>query len=261
MLGTSLDLSGSPQQEVYCEKIEDSILALMTRSHSLSINLDYSIMDVYRLFPRLRGCNTKSSWLPEGYTEALIGSREKFPAASIPFLIPGLQRKCVGPGVWVDEPETLYRATVANCCLVSREFNRIFTPVLYNHILLDGQETPLTSSLLLRTFQDKKRSHMVYRMTIGLKADGSNASLLSLCFGMPNLCQLALRIDIPCLSTLHPNVAQYLRTLSRNCVIRVLGCCENSIRTNWELLPSWLSFIQCSKLDLCHFLLESLDGG
>ena len=155
--------------------------------------------------------------------------------------------------------------TIAACCLVSREWNRIFTPVLYGDIFLAGKKPLLTRSLLHRTFQHTKPTHkaLVRTMTIQLAEDGSTANSLSICLSLPNLHKLI--IDIPKVdpTTLHSTFAQYLRSLSRCCAIQMRGDSRywNRIMTQWQSLPIWINFIRRSRSIPCGFYTGYSRGG
>ena len=156
------------------------------------------------------------------------------------------------------------QSTLAACCLVSHEWNRIFTPVLYENILLGEKKSLLTKALLHRTIQHAKPTHkaLVRTMTIELAEDGSTANSLSTCFSFPNLHRLI--IDLPTVNpaTLHSNFAQSLRSLSRCCAIQMRGYLgsEKEISTQWQSLPIWINFIRRSRSIPCNLFSSSLGG-
>ena len=164
---------------------------------------------------------------------------------------------------WEEEKESVIRSTLVACCLVSREWNRIFTPVLYENILLGRKKSLLTRSLLHRTFRHIKPTHkaLVRTMTIELAEDGSTANSLSICFSLPNLHKLI--IDIPELDppSLHSNFAQNLQSLSRCCAVQMRGDIQNKIVTRWQSLSIWINFIRRSRSIPCHLFTLSSGGG
>ena len=81
-------------------------------------------------------------WCPENYTTILVDSHPKFPPELMPNLLSGLG---IWGGYW-NERNLVTQSTLAACCLVSREWNIIFTPHLYRDILLDRKSTRLNSS-------------------------------------------------------------------------------------------------------------------
>ena len=157
------------------------------------------------------------------------------------------------------------QSTLAACCLVSHEWNRIFTPMLCENIILGGKKSLLTRSLLHRTFQHTKPTHkaLVKTMTIELVKDGSTATSLSICFSLPHLHKLLIDFQRVDPATLHPNFAQNLKSLSRCCSIQMRGdfSPEKNIRTQWKSLPIWINFIRRSRLIPCGFVVNISGGG
>ena len=166
---------------------------------------------------------------------------------------------------WKEEKGSVIQSTLAACCLVSHEWNRIFTPMLCENIILGGKKSLLTRSLLHRTFQHTKPTHkaLVRTMTIELAEDGSTANSLSTCFSFPNLHRLI--IDLPTVNpaTLHSNFAQSLRSLSRCCAIQMRGKhgYEKEIVTEWQSISIWRSFIRRSRLIPCGLSAGAVGGG
>ena len=113
-------------------------------------------------------------WLPQGYTSALAGWRQQFPSELIPFMIPGFYRR-KELYAWSDESEETIRESFVTCCLVCREWNKTFTPILYRNITLGPKTTTLTRSLLRRTLEHTRPSHktLVVTMHISSAEDGT----------------------------------------------------------------------------------------
>ena len=156
------------------------------------------------------------------------------------------------------------QSTLAACCLVSHEWNRIFTPILYENIFLGGKKSVLTRSLLHRTFQHTKPTHkaLVRTMTIELAEDGSTANSLSICFSFPNLHKLIINLERVNPATLHSNFAQNLQSLSRCCAIQMgEDCAGKEIVTQWQSLPIWINFIRRSRSIPCGFFAFVSGGG
>ena len=167
-------------------------------------------------------------------------------------ILPGFYKrlnKDSGYFQWRDEDESIIQSTLAACCLVSREWNRIFTPILYGYIFLGEKEPLLTQSLLHRTFRKTQPAHksLVKTMTIAPAEDGSTANSLSICFSFPNLHKLIIDLKRVDPATLHSNLAQHLRSLSRCCSIRMRGDSIGEIDTRWQSLPIWINFIRRSR--------------
>ena len=176
-------------------------------------------------------------------------------------ILPGFY-KCRGTFYWKDEKKSIIQSTLAACCLVSREWNRIFTPILYGDIFLGGKKPLLTQSLLHRTFRQTQPTHktVVKTMTIAPAEDGSTANLLSICFSLPNLCKLILDFKEFNLSTLHPSVVQQLQSLSEYCTIQMLEDDGGDVDVSWGLLPSYVNFTRRSKSTSHKFWMYSLGG-
>ena len=166
---------------------------------------------------------------------------------------------------WEKEKESIIRSTFLACCLVSHEWNRIFTPILYENIILGRKKSLLTRSLLHRTFQHTNPTHkaLVRTMTIELAEDGSTANSLSICFSFPNLHKLIIDLSDVDPATLHSNFAQNLQSLSRCCAIQMRGDLgsDNDIRTQWQSLPIWINFIRRSRSIPCDFYIGYSGGG
>ena len=142
-------------------------------------------------------------------------------------ILPGFYRRLEnidGDFEWVNEEKSVIQSTLAACCLVSREWNRIFTPLLYGDIFLAGKKSLLTRSLLHRTLRQTQPTHKtsVKAMTIAPAEDGSTSTLSSICFSFPNLRKLILDFKSSNLSALHPSFVQHLRSLSKWCTIRMV---------------------------------------
>ena len=163
---------------------------------------------------------------------------------------------------WKDEEKSVIQSTLAACCLVSREWNRIFTPILYGDIFLAGKKPLLTRSLLHRTLCQTQPTHktLVKTMTIAPAEDGSTANLLSICFSLPNLRKLILDFKEFDLSTLNPEFVQQLRSLSTHCTIQMGKDGHNVVIGGWEPLPNYIDFMRRSKLASRRFGASNFDS-
>ena len=150
---------------------------------------------------------------------------------------------------WKNEDKSVIQSTLAACCLVSHEWNRIFTPLLYGDIFLAGKKPLLTRSLLHRTFRQAQPTHkvLVKTMTISPAEDGSTANLLSICFSLPNLRKLILDFEKFDLSTLNPNFVHQLRSLSTLCTIHIGEDGHNVHIRSWGSLPGYIDFMRRCK--------------
>ena len=164
-------------------------------------------------------------------------------------ILPGFY-KCGGTRYRKDEKKSIIQSTLAACCLVSREWNRIFTPVLYGDIFLGEKKPLVTRSLLHRTFHQIHPAHkaLVKTMMIAPAEDGSTANILSICFSLPNLRKLILDFKRFDLSTLNANFVQQLRSLSTLCTIQMGEDGHDVEIGGWESLPSYIDFMRRSKL-------------
>ena len=197
------------------------------------------------------------SWSPESYAGTVLNSHSKFPPELILHMIPWLSME--GYMYW---QYGVKQSTLAACCLVSREWNGIFTSVLYSHIYLGKTKSLLTRSLLHRTLHHTQPSHkiLVKKMTIECTDDGSTANLLAICFSLPNLCKLVLAFTKPELSTLHPNFAQQLRSLSRHYTADMVEIHDGNVETYWYSLNSFINFIRYSRATLHRFWVDCQGG-
>ena len=199
---------------------------------------------------RRRNQESDTGWLSENYMVALAKWRLKFLPEFAPGIIMGLYRKW-NPSRsyeswWSDEKPSVIQSTLAACCLVSHEWNTIFTPILYEEILPEAKNPIHSQSLLHHTFRHMQPARKVFvkAMTIALTKDRSTANLLSICFSLPNLRKLTLDFKNFSLSALHPDSTQRLRTLSKRCTIQ-MG--DGGVDVEWGSLPSYINFMRRSK--------------
>ena len=167
-------------------------------------------------------------------------------------ILPGFYRRLDssdGTLEWKNEEKSVTQSTLAACCLVSREWNRIFTPVLYGGIFLGGKKPLITRSLLHRTFQHTQPAHkaLVKTMTIAPAEDGSTANLLSICFSLPNLRRLILDFNKIDFSALHPSFAEQLRSLSKWYTVQIAEDSYGYVNVNWGSLPRHIDFTRRTK--------------
>ena len=197
-----------------------------------------------------------TEWCTQTYRQDWVESHPKFLPELTQNIIPGLFYKRIDTSwnffQWSNENRSIIRRTLVSCCLVSREWNRIFTPILYEHIVLGGRKPFATRSLLHRTFCHAQPAHkaLVKKMTIRPAMYGSTANLLSICFSTPNLHTLILNFDTQNfkLSALHPNFTPQLRSLSKRCNVQLVQDYRGYTSMKWELLASYITFARRSKL-------------
>ena len=180
-------------------------------------------------------------------------------------LVPGFY-KCLNKHPtyfrWNDEDKSIIQSTLAACCLVSHEWNRIFTPIFYGDIFLGKKKPLLTHSLLHRTFHKTQPTHkvLVKTMMIAPAEDGSTANLLSIGFSMPNLRKLILDFKNSNLFTLHCNFVQQLRSLSKWYTIQMEQGPYGFVDVDWGSLPRYIDFTRRSKSASCRFRAKFSDG-
>ena len=171
--------------------------------------------------------NHSSGWLPHEYTTAFANYHPRFLPELIPYIIPGL---CARRNAQLDSDsdevvreEKVIRSTLFMCCLVSREWNRVFIPILYADINIGRRNSHFTQSLLHRTLQFIQPSRKIWIKTIMIAAatDGSTANLLWICFTMPHLHKLILSPQGLDPSKLHLTFVRCLRSLSQRCTIQI----------------------------------------
>ena len=197
-------------------------------------------------------------------------SHPKFLPELIQSMLPGFyERLSRYPGFfeWKNEDKPVIQSTIAACCLVSRDWNSIFTPILYGDIFLGGRKPLCTRSLLHRTFRQTQpaRKSLVKTMTIAPAEDGSTANLLSICFSFsfPNLRELILDSKKLDFSALHPRFAEHLRSLSRWYTIQIEEIEGNSrgvVGVDWGSLPRYIDFTRRSKSTSCRVHTSSSDS-
>ena len=173
-------------------------------------------------------------------------------------IFPGLNRcaiQCYKSLRWKDENKLISQNTLATYCLVSREWNRTFTPILYGDPFLGVKNPLLTQSRLHRIFRRTRPVHkaLVKTMTIVPAEDGSTANLLSICFSMPNLRKLILDFKEYNLSTLHPSFVQHLRSLSKRCTLQIAEDGDDVDIGGWGSLLSYVDFTRRSRSTSCKF--------
>ena len=202
--------------------------------------------------------DSHSGWSTENYTAALVDSHPKFLPELIRNMISGIyiymEKK--GPNddyCWEDEKESVKRSALAACCLVSREWNRVFTPILYEDIFLGGGSSLSTRSLLHRTFRYTQPANkaLVKTMTITLADDGSTANLLSICFSVPNLHRLILGFKEFNPAILHPDFAQHLYSLSKRCTIQIGKGSGDPVLISWKTLAGFMRRFKSTRGRFC----------
>ena len=198
--------------------------------------------------------------LPKDYTTTLADSCPKYLPDLLPDTVLELNRYTPSYGTYSDEGRSSRQCTLATWCLVSRQWNRILTPILYAEIFIGGKEPLLTQSLLHRTLRCTNKS-FVKTITIEPAGDGLTVGLLSVCFSMPNLRKVILGFERIYPAALHPNFAQTLRSLSKFCTVQMGRSYNDAITTKWESLPCWVGFIRRSQLTPCSFRVGSEGGG
>ena len=193
-----------------------------------------------------------TGWCTQDYRENLMKSHPKFLPELIQSVLPGFYRCASKYSIsfrWDDEERSVVKSTLVACCLVSREWNRVFTPILYGDIALGGKKSSVTRSLLRHTFRQtqSRRKALVKTITIAPAEDGSIANLLSICFSVPNLRKLILDVSKIDLSALHPSFVPQLRSLSKSCAIQIGVDGHNVEIGGWGSLPSYIDFMRRSR--------------
>ena len=184
--------------------------------------------------------------VPPNYARILAASRTRLPPELIQSMIPWI---CERDSIYYGDGRQLIQRALLACCLVSREWNMIFTPVLYEEIFLGHKNPLLTQSLLHRTLRYTQPAHkaLVKTMMMKPKEDGSSSSILSICFSSPHLRKLILSLNEFDLSALHPNFVQQLRSLSKRCIVQIVEDDEDYVDVDWASLPRYIDFTRRSK--------------
>ena len=101
-------------------------------------------------------------WCAQNYREDLMKSHPKFLPELTENILPGFYKRAdnsYGNFRWKDEEKSVIQSTLSACCLVSSEWNRTFTPILYEDIYLGEKNPLLTQSLLHRTLRQTQPAH------------------------------------------------------------------------------------------------------
>ena len=201
---------------------------------------------------------TNAGLLPENYTATLIASRKFLPELATSLIL------WLTWGEDQSHTDLLTRiATLRSCCLVSREWNTVFTPLLYEVVHITRRKS---ASLLRHIFKFTHPSHkrQVKTVIIEHAQDGSTANSLSLCFAMPNLQEVVFGFPSQVFefdpAALHAKFAWHLNSLSRRCTIQMLENREGRVEITRRTLPRHLNLMRSSRSTTYNFWLESEDG-
>ena len=173
----------------------------------------------------------------------------------IPSIRKGSRKSSAGNAYyWTYEPTVLIQKTLASWSLVCHEWNRVFTPLLYQSIVVGKTGPSLTEERL----REVEPTHKALIRTIRVEAaeDVSPANVLfGLISGLPNLHELTL--DGLLLSKCHRRFPQLIHSLSRKCMVKLRYTQEHGGgRVRWEILPNWITSIQQSRVAHCELEMD-----
>ena len=151
---------------------------------------------------------------------------------------------------------TLQR-TLASCCLVCWEWNRTFTPHLYQSIVFadDFSNSVHIISQLRRTLWhvQPKYTHIIKKITILTSEAAKACTWLSVLSKLPNLREL--RINGFDHSQFHPKLAQHLRALSARCAIK-LNPGVTDVLVPRNSISRWFRFLRQAQPQACVLRIE-----
>ena len=141
-------------------------------------------------------------------------------------------------------------------CLVSHQWNRTFTPLLYVDVTLDdhnaGMELP--TLLLRRTLWHTQpaRKDLIERMQVFSSKKSPSTLWMVVLSNLPNLRELMIhQFDH---SQFHPKLAQHIRSLSKRCTILLNPA--SILRIEPQSIPGWVRFLRSSQPHLCTLNVE-----
>ena len=178
----------------------------------------------------------------------------------IPSIRRGSRKSSAGNAYyWTYEPTVLIQKTLASWSLVCHEWNRVFTPLLYQSIVVGKTGPSLTEERL----REVEPTHKALIRTIRVKAaEGVSTAniLLGLIPGLPNLRELTLDGLVP--PRLHPDFPKHISSLSKKCTVRLRYGEGYGGLVDWKLLPQWIKFIRRSGVAHCELGMhyDSSDG-
>ena len=160
----------------------------------------------------------------------------------MPIVVSALKRHNWGDD-WEMGNEGLREQTLAACCLVCHEWCRLFSPLLYAELILDGAFNDASH------LYHPRYKKLIKKLTIDLRLEYHIQSVWTLLSSnMPNLCELVIeQFDH---SKFHPRLAQCLRSLSRRCNVIL---CPPTLPIKPKLIPGWFRFLRSSQPSSCNF--------
>ena len=174
----------------------------------------------------------------------------------VPYIAPGLYR-CKWEYGWAPEKTMTLQRTLASCCLVCWEWNRTFTPHLYQSIVFadDFSNSVHIVSQLRRTLWhvQPKYTHLIKKITILTSEAAKACTWLPVLSKLPNLREL--RINGFDHSQFHPKLTQHLRALSARCAIKLnIGVTDVLVpRTS---ISRWFRFLRHAQPQSCVLRIE-----
>ena len=147
-----------------------------------------------------------------------------------------------------DDYDSIYgqritRKSLWSCCLVCREWNELFTPALYETIVIDNEKM---GTYLFQTLLRYRPTHKDLIHAIEVECHNSPHGWTPILVQLPNLRDLTMhQFD---LSRSHPRLSRLFRVLPDGCETWIYG---EEVFFHQQLLPQTFQFIRHSQPD--HF--------
>ena len=135
--------------------------------------------------------------------------------------------------------QRITRTSLWSCCLVCREWHELFTPALYEMIVIDKEKM---GTHLFRTLLHHKPSYKRLIRAIEVECHNSPHGWTPILAQLPNLHNLTMHQFN--LAHSHPELAPFLRFLPNGCDTRLYG---EEVLFHPQLLPRTLRFIRSSQ--------------
>ena len=162
----------------------------------------------------------------------------------VPKLLPYLRFSYQYHSPGILEPHVVHRRrviiqTLYSCCLVCYYWNQVFTPALYQTLIIDRA----IESNLLHTLWHVRPEYQKFVKVITIQSDLSPSGWTTLLTQFPNIEQLNInKFD---LLQCPPKFSQCLRLLPRSCKIRIHGTTADTHRA--------IRFIKRTKLEKFYY--------
>ena len=142
--------------------------------------------------------------------------------------------------------------TLTSSCLVTREWNRLFTPFLYRNIVLDDNKSASSVRLLFRTLSHtgSLQRGLIQKVSLTLTPQPRESIWLLISLNLPNL----LEVTLNCFdySNFYSTLPQYLRSLSKRCIVVLNPTRGGCMSIGPESICRWARFLRTSQPSSCE---------